>query len=153
MLTASDRTDAEIRELEIQMGGGSVADTHSTEWGEEDNFWEAAAVKEDGDVLVEITPITSSKYVGPTNSAVWVVQGPIESDNIWVVYASFDATDSDSIGELLWEIALCEDGGEVTLGVGIETRGGRPAPHIVPLHGLGVDPYYKYEDSEVSVYT
>ena len=50
------------------------------------------------------------------------------------------------------EIVLSEDGSDVTLGVCLETRGGRLAPHILPFHGLGTGLLFKEDVSKASFY-
>ena len=52
------------------------------------------------------TPVSLTMSVGLTTFVAWAAQVPAELDKIWVVYASFSAKDSDSISELLRELAL-----------------------------------------------
>ena len=60
-----------------------------------------------------------------------------------MVYVSFSFAKEDTIGELLREVELSEDGDGGVLGVCLKMQGGQPAPHIVPLRGLGVISLFK----------
>ena len=64
----------------------------------------------------------------------WAAQGAADSEKICAVYASFVPDKGIYIGSLLQEVALIDDGGEVTFGVCAEMQGGRPVPNIVLLH-------------------
>ena len=122
-----------------------------TEWGEED-FWVTAAVKEDGAVLVAPTSISLAASIGPSTFEAWAVQGPADSENTCAVYASFTVAKVNSIGELLQEVALSEDRGEVTFGVCVKMQEGRLVPHIALLHSLGVGPCFTREDPNLPIY-
>ena len=65
-LAASDHTDPKFRKLLCQMGDGSAAADNSIEWGEEDDFWDAAAAKEDGAVYIAPEPVSLAASVGLT---------------------------------------------------------------------------------------
>ena len=56
------------------------------------------------------------------------------------------------MGELLIEIMYSEEGKEIPFVVFLETRGDNLAPHILPLHGLGIGPGIPIEESEVPIF-
>ena len=79
-LAASDHSDLEIRKLLIQMGNGSTDTAQTTERGEEEEFWEAEAAKEDDAVLIAPASISLDVSVSPTIfAACWATQGPTNS--------------------------------------------------------------------------
>ena len=56
-----------------------AAAAHTTEWREEDDFWEAAAVEEDVSVLVTPAPVSPAASVDPTSFTAWAAKGPAEA--------------------------------------------------------------------------
>ena len=86
------------------------------------------------------------------NFAAWEAQWPAELKKIRVVYAYFSAVDAAIAGEFMYDIVLNEYKGEVTLVVCIKTRGGCLVPHILSIHGLGIESCFEGEDSKVPIY-
>ena len=66
-LAAFNRTYEDLREMLIQMGDGRAASsTQATEWGEEEEFWEAAKSEGGGYFFFVPAPISLAASVGPT---------------------------------------------------------------------------------------
>ena len=103
-------------------------------------------------MLLATTPVYSAESFGPINFVSWAAQGPVDSNNIRAIYASFAASDTKNVGKFLRNITLSKDRGEFMLVMCLETKGGRPVHRIMPLHGLGVGPCFGGEDSKVPVY-
>ena len=65
-LVASNHSDKDLCELLIRLGDGRADSAAQTmEWGEYDYFWEAAASKEDGFVLVAPTSVSPVAIIRP----------------------------------------------------------------------------------------
>ena len=68
-LVACYRTDSDLSEMMRRLVIGSYAADQTTEWLEEEEFWEAVVAEEEGIVLVAPAPISLAVSVVPTPSA------------------------------------------------------------------------------------
>ena len=71
--------------------------------------------EEDGDLLVSPTPVSPSTCAGTNSFEVGADQDPEEAGIIRSVYASFAASDEETIGKMLIEISKSEEGEENSL--------------------------------------
>ena len=60
-------------------------------------------------MLSVTAPVSPAASVGLTAFAEWAAQGPSKAENIRDIYASFAATDKDTIGKLLREVPWSEE--------------------------------------------
>ena len=107
--------------------------------------------EEDGSMSVASAPISQVVSVVPTSFLEWLDQGTMEYKNIRAVYA-FTATYRESINELLRKITASQEGEYIYLIICLETRGGHLAPHILPLHRLGVRTRIPSKEYDVPIY-
>ena len=82
-----------------------------TKWVEKEQFWEAAAAKEDVAVSVAPTPVSLDTSILPTNLSAWREQWSVNSDQIHAMYACFASAKEDTVIELLIEVTLSKDVG------------------------------------------